>query len=358
MAEVRLSQVNKFYGSAQALHGVSLTIEDGEFAVFVGPSGCGKSTLLRSIAGLEDISGGSIHIGDRDVTGAAPSDRDVAMVFQSYALYPHMTVRENMDFGMKVNKFPEADRKRRIADAARILQLEPYLDRKPGQLSGGQRQRVAIGRAIVKEPKVFLFDEPLSNLDAKLRVQMRVELEALHNDLKATMIYVTHDQVEAMTMADKIVVLNAGRIEQVGAPMDLYHRPVSEFVAGFIGAPSMNFLTADHRDGQVWVEGVALGAAPAGTVKLGIRPEHLVLCPAGQGQLAATVSLTETLGGDAYLYVRLSDGQSLVVRADGDTPLGHGAVIGLDVPPQRQHHFGADGRTLASGGVASGGGAA
>jgi ABC-type sugar transport system ATPase subunit len=353
MAEVRLSGVNKFYGAAQALHSVSLTIADGEFAVFVGPSGCGKSTLLRSIAGLEDISAGTVHIGDRDVTRTAPSDRDVAMVFQSYALYPHMTVRENMDFGMKVNNFPEADRKRRIAEAARILQLEPYLDRKPGQLSGGQRQRVAIGRAIVKEPKVFLFDEPLSNLDAKLRVQMRVELEALHRDLKATMIYVTHDQVEAMTMADKIVVLNAGRIEQVGAPMELYNRPASEFVAGFIGAPAMNFLPVELREGQVVVEGVTLGAAPAGTVKLGIRPEHLVLRPAGQGQLAATVSITETLGGDAYLYVRLLGGQTLVVRAEGDTALDHGAEIGLDLPPVRQHHFAADGRTLGSGGVAA-----
>lgn len=353
MAEVRLSGVNKFYGAAQALHSVSLTISDGEFAVFVGPSGCGKSTLLRSIAGLEDISGGTIHIGDRDVTGAAPSDRDVAMVFQSYALYPHMTVRENMDFGMKVNKFPEADRKRRIAEAARILQLEPYLDRKPAHLSGGQRQRVAIGRAIVKEPKVFLFDEPLSNLDAKLRVQMRVELEALHRDLKATMVYVTHDQVEAMTMADKIVVLNAGRIEQVGAPMELYNRPATEFVAGFIGAPAMNFLGLKVQGGQAMVEGVALGAAPAEAVKLGIRPEHVTLRPAGQGQLQATVTICETLGGDAYLYVRLGSGETMVVRAEGDTTLDHGAVVGLDLPVTRQHHFGADGRTLASGGVAA-----
>jgi ABC-type sugar transport system ATPase subunit len=353
MAEVRLTGVNKFYGAAQALHAVSLTIADGEFAVFVGPSGCGKSTLLRSIAGLEEISEGSIHIGDRDVTRAAPSERDVSMVFQSYALYPHMTVRENMDFGMKVNNFPEADRKRRIAEAARILQLEPYLDRKPAHLSGGQRQRVAIGRAIVKEPKVFLFDEPLSNLDAKLRVQMRIELEALHRDLKATMVYVTHDQVEAMTMADKIVVLNAGRIEQVGAPMDLYNRPATEFVAGFIGAPAMNILPVQVQDGQAMVEGVALGPAPSGSVKLGIRPEHVVLRPAGQGQLSATVSICETLGGDAYLYVRLESGQTLVVRAEGDTKLDHGALVGLDLPVARQHHFGADGRTLGSGWVAA-----
>lgn len=353
MAEVRLTGVSKFYGAAQALHTISLTVADGEFAVFVGPSGCGKSTLLRSIAGLEEISEGSIHIGDRDVTRAAPSERDVAMVFQSYALYPHMTVRENMDFGMKVNNFPEADRKRRIGDAARILQLEPYLDRKPAHLSGGQRQRVAIGRAIVKEPKVFLFDEPLSNLDAKLRVQMRVELEALHRDLKATMVYVTHDQVEAMTMADKIVVLNAGRIEQVGPPMELYNRPASEFVAGFIGAPSMNFLPVRMQDGQAVVDGVALGAAPAATVKLGIRPEHLVLRPEGQGQIGAMVTICETLGGDAYLYVRLAGGESLVVRAEGDTTLDHGTAVGLDFPPSRQHHFAANGRTLSSGGVAA-----
>ena len=353
MAEVRLAGVNKFYGASQALHSVSLTIADGEFAVFVGPSGCGKSTLLRSIAGLEEISEGTVHIGDRDVTRAAPSDRDVAMVFQSYALDPHMTVRENMDFGMKVNKFPEDDRKRRIAEAARILQLEPYLDRKPAHLSGGQRQRVAIGRAIVKEPKVFLFDEPLSNLDAKLRVQMRVELEALHRDLKATMVYVTHDQVEAMTMADKIVVLNAGRIEQVGPPMELYNRPATEFVAGFIGAPAMNFLGLQVQGGQGMAEGVALGAAPAGAVKMGIRPEHVFLRQAGQGQLQATVTICETLGGDAYLYVKLAGGETLVVRAEGDTTLDHGAVVGLDLPPARQHHFAADGRTLASGGVAA-----
>ncbi|MGL4235815.1 ABC transporter ATP-binding protein [Tabrizicola sp.] len=346
MAEVRLTGVNKFYGATQALHAVSLTIEDGEFAVFVGPSGCGKSTLLRSIAGLEEISEGSIHIGDRDVTRAAPSERDVAMVFQSYALYPHMTVRENMDFGMKVNNFPYADRNRRIAEAARILQLEPYLDRKPSQLSGGQRQRVAIGRAIVKEPKVFLFDEPLSNLDAKLRVQMRVELEALHRTLGATMIYVTHDQVEAMTMADKIVVLNAGRIEQVGPPMELYNRPANLFVAGFIGAPAMNFLDVTLADGQAMHGAEPLGPAPENTVHLGIRPEHIALRPAGQGHMAVTVLLRETLGGDAYLYVRTGTGHQLVVRAEGDTALDHGAEVGLDLPPARRHHFAADGRAL------------
>jgi ABC-type sugar transport system ATPase subunit len=338
MAEVRLTRVNKFYGTQQALHDISLDIADGQFVVFVGPSGCGKSTLLRSIAGLEPISSGTVEIGGLNVTGLAPSDRDVAMVFQSYALYPHMTVRQNMDFGMRINNFPEADRKRRIAEAARVLQLDPYLDRKPAHLSGGQRQRVAIGRAIVKEPKVFLFDEPLSNLDAKLRVQMRVELEALHRDLKATMIYVTHDQVEAMTMADKIVVLQAGRVEQVGSPLDLYHHPVSEFVAGFIGAPAMNFLTL----GADALRGIR---PPTGAAKLGIRPEHIQIA-AGDGDIDAIVTLRETLGGDAYLYLRTASGQALVVRADGDTLTDPGANLSLNFPPQRVHFFGADGMTL------------
>ncbi|AWB49156.1 ABC transporter ATP-binding protein [Gemmobacter aquarius] len=350
MAEVSLSGVNKFYGTAQALHGITLGIADGEFAVFVGPSGCGKSTLLRAIAGLEDISQGAISIGNRNVTTLAPSDRDVAMVFQSYALYPHMTVRENMEFGMKVNNVPAPDRAARVSEAARILQLDPYLDRKPAHLSGGQRQRVAIGRAIVKKPAVFLFDEPLSNLDAKLRVQMRVELEALHRDLKATMIYVTHDQVEAMTMADKIVVLNAGRIEQVGSPMDLYHRPATEFVAGFIGAPAMNFLDMTNHTGNIALGDTTLPVSAAtGATRLGIRPEHITLLPAGQGDLAATVTLRETLGGDAYLYLRTTHGQPLVVRADGDTPLNHGEAVGLALPAHRLHQFGPDGRTLRSG---------
>jgi ABC-type sugar transport system ATPase subunit len=353
MAEVKLVGVNKFYGASQALHDVSLDIADGEFAVFVGPSGCGKSTLLRSIAGLESISGGVISIGGQDVSGLAPSERDVAMVFQSYALYPHMTVRENMDFGMKINGFTPADRERRIAEAARVLQLGDYLNRKPAQLSGGQRQRVAIGRAIVKQPKVFLFDEPLSNLDAKLRVQMRVELEALHSELKATMIYVTHDQVEAMTMADKIVVLNAGRIEQVGTPMDLYHRPLTEFVAGFIGAPSMNFLDIGMSGGRITCGDAVIGtAAPVpGAVRLGIRPEHIGLVAPGTGDFGGTVTLRETLGGDAYLYVRTAGGQ-MVVRAEGDTPLNHGDAVGMTFPANRLHLFGSDGVTLSSGGEA------
>ncbi|MCX7644367.1 MAG: sn-glycerol-3-phosphate ABC transporter ATP-binding protein UgpC [Rhodobacteraceae bacterium] len=351
MAEVRLHGVSKSYGPVRALSDVSLDIADGEFAVFVGPSGCGKSTLLRSIAGLEGISSGRITIGGEDVTDVAPSDRGVSMVFQSYALYPHMTVRENMDFGMRINGMPKPEREARIAEAARILQLGDYLDRKPSQLSGGQRQRVAIGRAIVRQPKVFLFDEPLSNLDAKLRVQMRVELESLHRQLGATMIYVTHDQVEAMTMADKIVVLNAGRIEQVGPPMELYHRPATEFVAGFIGAPSMNFLDVRAEAGRLVHGGAPLGrlcAAP-GAVRLGIRPEHIGLAAPGAGDIDARVELREALGGDSYLYVSLPSGDRLVVRAEGDTRLGPGERVGLVLPPARVHLFAADGRTLQSG---------
>ncbi len=347
MAEVTLDDVSVHYGRHQALHDVRLTIEDGEFAVFVGPSGCGKSTLLRAIAGLEEISGGAVGIGGRDVSALAPSERDVSMVFQSYALYPHMTVRENIDFGMRINGFSAGDREARLKEAARVLQLGDYLDRKPGQLSGGQRQRVAIGRAIVKKPAVFLFDEPLSNLDAKLRVQMRVELEALHRTLGATMIYVTHDQVEAMTMADKIVVLRDGRVEQVGPPMDLYHRPVSEFVAGFIGAPSMNILDVAGGAREVRLAGARL-PAPEGAARLGVRPEHVAAAPPGGGALDAEVVLRETLGGDSYLYVRLEDGQQVVVRAEGDTPLRAGDRVGLVLPPERLHFFAAGGRTLAA----------
>jgi ABC-type sugar transport system ATPase subunit len=337
MAEVRLVGINKFYGAQQALHDVTLDVADGEFVVFVGPSGCGKSTLLRSIAGLEGVASGQVFIGDREVTLLAPSERDVAMVFQSYALYPHMTVRENMEFGMKINSVPSAERHQRITEAARVLQLGDYMQRKPGQLSGGQRQRVAIGRAIVKKPQVFLFDEPLSNLDAKLRVQMRVELEALHRQLGATMIYVTHDQVEAMTMADKIVVMNAGRVEQIGAPMELYHRPQSAFVAGFIGAPSMNFFDGDL---------LRIKDSAPDVSTLGIRPEHIRLVPPGEGDLDAKIALKETLGGDAYLYVKARLGHDLVVRADGDTSLEPGVDVGLSLPPDRLHRFDSSGKSM------------
>ena len=348
MAQVRLSGVDKFYGAVQALFDVSLDVEHGAFAVFVGPSGCGKSTLLRAVAGLEGISAGSIHLDERDVTDIAPSDRDVAMVFQSYALYPHMTVRENMEFGMKVRKVPAGERARRVAEAARILQLEDYLDRKPGQRSGGQRQRVAIGRAIVKEPKVFLFDEPLSNLDAKLRIQMRVELEALHKQLGVTMIYVTHDQVEAMTMADTIVVLNEGRVEQVGAPLELYHRPRTEFVAGFIGAPSMNFLDVAAEEGALRCQGVSLTSAEGveSARRLGIRPEHLVTTAPGEGTLDAEVAVKEALGGESYLYVDAETGDRLVVKTDGDDATAAGDRIGLTLPRERLHLFHAGGAAL------------
>ncbi|MFM8702092.1 MAG: ABC transporter ATP-binding protein [Hyphomicrobiales bacterium] len=340
MARVKLSNIDKSYGAQQVIHDVTLEIADGEFTVFVGPSGCGKSTLLRSIAGLEAISRGTIMIGGEDVTDKAPSERNVAMVFQSYALYPHMTVRENMEFGMKINNFPVDERNRRITEAARILQLDDYLDRKPAQLSGGQRQRVAIGRAIVKNPAVFLFDEPLSNLDAKLRVQMRVELEALHRQLRATMIYVTHDQVEAMTMADRIVVLNGGRIEQVGSPMELYHHPRTEFVAGFIGAPAMNFLDLDVRLRARIPESMTSAA------RVGIRPEHIVLAAPSSGDFDASVRLKETLGGDAYLYLTLAEGSSLTVRTDGDTPISAGETVGLMLPQHRMHIFDSQGIVL------------
>jgi len=348
MADVRLEGVDKHYGSQKVLHGVSLDITDGDFVVFVGPSGCGKSTLLRAIAGLEPISGGRIEIGGHDVTGVAPSDRGVAMVFQSYALYPHMSVRENMEFGMKVNGVDRASRDRRVAEAARILQLDALLDRKPAQLSGGQRQRVAIGRAIVKEPRVFLFDEPLSNLDAKLRIQMRVELEALHGKLGATMIYVTHDQVEAMTMADTIVVLNAGRVEQVGPPLELYHRPRTQFVADFIGAPSMNFLPVRAEDGVLRYAGTRMSvpSVPRGAVQLGIRPEHIAIAAPGAGAFDVTVDVKEALGGESYLHTTAPGGERIVVKTGGDDETRHGAVIGVVLPPERMHLFGADGANL------------
>ncbi|MFA3920581.1 ABC transporter ATP-binding protein [Ruegeria hyattellae] len=336
MATVKLEKINKYYSALHALKDVSLSVADGAFVVFVGPSGCGKSTLLRTIAGLESVSDGTIMIDGKDVTDLEPADRDLSMVFQSYALYPHMTVRANMEFGMKVNGLPPAERKTRIEEAARILQLSDLLDRKPGQLSGGQRQRVAIGRSIVKNPKVFLFDEPLSNLDAKLRVQMRIELEALHKELDATMIYVTHDQVEAMTMADQIVVLNAGRIEQVGSPMDLYHTPASEFVAGFIGSPAMNIFPI----GQGLEE---IGDLPANAVKVGIRPEHIQL---GDNGIPGTIRVKEKLGSESYLYVMTPNETQIVVKTDGEDTLNTGDPVHMTFRKNRLHHFDANGRTL------------
>ena len=356
MAEVTLTSIDKHYGDFQALKEVSLTVPDGSFTVFVGPSGCGKSTLLRAIAGLEEISAGSIGIGGQDVTTVPPSDRGVGMVFQSYALYPHMTVRENMEFGLKIGGEKREVREQRIAEAARILRLGDYLERRPSQLSGGQRQRVAIGRAIVKQPRVFLFDEPLSNLDAKLRIQMRVELEALHHTLEATMIYVTHDQVEAMTMADQIVVLNEGEIEQVGPPLELYHRPASRFVADFIGAPSMNFLAVGITGGVASYRGTALGGTwklPDGEYTLGIRPEHL---RAGSGgaeevRLPATVRVVEQLGGETYLHGETGPGDSLVVRTEGDRGSRVGEELDLGLPRDRVHLFDRSGARVEEGGA-------
>ena len=302
MAGVALQNVMKQFGDIKVIHGIDLQIEDGEFCVFVGPSGCGKSTLLRMVAGLEETSGGAIHIGARDVTKADPAERGVAMVFQTYALYPHMTVAENMGFGLKMTGHPKAEVAAKVKEASRILKLDEYLGRKPKALSGGQRQRVAIGRAIVRGPQVFLFDEPLSNLDAELRVEMRVEIARLHRELGTTMIYVTHDQVEAMTLDDKIEVLRKGRIEQVGAPLELYQNPDNRFVAGFIGSPAMNFVAGKvEKAGSVSAKGlsgtVSTGAALPGSgadVIVGLRPQHLRLDMAGNTH---RVEMTEALGG-------------------------------------------------------------
>jgi len=343
MTGVTLNNVVKRYGDAQVIHGVDLEIEDGEFCVFVGPSGCGKSTLMRMVAGLEETSEGKIHIGERDVTNMDPAERGVAMVFQTYALYPHMTVRENMGFGLKMNKVPKPEIEAKVAEASRILKLDPFLDRKPAALSGGQRQRVAIGRAIVRGPEVFLFDEPLSNLDAELRVEMRVEIARLHGEIGATMIYVTHDQVEAMTMADKIVVLRLGNIEQIGAPLDLYRDPDNRFVAGFIGSPSMNFLSGTvNGNGAIDVPALKTAVtlpvtAPAsGTkVQLGIRPEHLEVV---QGD-TNSIELTEALGGVSYDYVRSDNGESLIIEERGDVRSDAGVRVGLKFDPARAYLF-------------------
>ena len=334
MSEVSLRKVVKRYGDVQVIHGVDLDIQDGEFCVFVGPSGCGKSTLLRMVAGLEETTGGAINIGKRDVTRIDPAERGVAMVFQTYALYPHMTVGENMGFGLKMTGHPPSEVAAKVKEASRILKLDDYLARKPKALSGGQRQRVAIGRAIVRGPEVFLFDEPLSNLDAELRVEMRVEIARLHREIGATMIYVTHDQVEAMTLADKIVVLRAGRIEQVGAPLHLYSDPDNRFVAGFIGSPAMNFVAGVvEGSGQVAAKGlsgsVQVAAALPGAgaeVTLGIRPQHLTV-----DLTAAThrVELTEALGGVSFLHLTAPSGEKLVIEAKGDTVVAPGTMVGV-----------------------------
>ena len=357
MATLTLREIRKSYGATDVIKGVDLDIGDREFTVFVGPSGCGKSTLLRMIAGLEEITSGELLIDGKRVNDVGPADRGLAMVFQSYALYPHMTVAQNMGFALRLARVPKQERDAKVADAARILQLGPYLERRPKDLSGGQRQRVAIGRAIVRNPRVFLFDEPLSNLDAALRGQMRIELARLHEELAATMIYVTHDQVEAMTMADKIVVLQAGIVEQVGTPLELYHHPVNLFVAGFIGSPRMNLLPAQivaadgpgvtvalPDGGQIAVPVGAGAGRPGDKATLGIRPE--ALRPDENGALSGDVRLVERLGGLTLLHIGLSGGEQITVQIEGsDTTRAH-QPIRLAFDPAHCHLFDSNGQSL------------
>ena len=355
---VSLQKVIKRYGELQVVHGIDLEIEPGEFTVFVGPSGCGKSTLLRMIAGLEPISGGGLYLDGSRMNDVPASKRGIAMVFQSYALYPHMTVYKNLAFGLETAGMKKQDIQPRVEKAAEVLQITQLLQRKPKQLSGGQRQRVAIGRAIVREPNIFLFDEPLSNLDAELRVQMRVEIARLHQRLGNTMIYVTHDQTEAMTMADKIVVLNGGKIEQVGAPLDLYNKPKNKFVAGFIGSPKMNFLDAkivasDDGSAVIDLHGQTVrlprrlgGIQPGEAVTLGARPEHLNVGDRGVALGSAHVDLVEHLGGQTILYATLHGGQTLTVALEDQQAIRASETVDIRIDPERCHLFGPDGVTL------------
>jgi multiple sugar transport system ATP-binding protein len=358
MSDVELKQITKTFGPINVIHGVDLDIRDGEFVVFVGPSGCGKSTLLRIIAGLESASGGDILLDGRRVNDLPAADRGLAMVFQSYALYPHMSVRQNLAFGLENSRLPKAEITQRVEEAARMLRIDSYLDRKPRQLSGGQRQRVAIGRSIVRRPGVFLLDEPLSNLDAELRVVMRTELAALHKRLSATMIYVTHDQVEAMTLADKIVVLRSGRIEQVGRPLDLYNRPANLFVAGFIGSPRMNFLAGTvvgKQEGGVTVRladgsDVFLPADPGGVangeaVTVGIRPQHVGVTEAAGPR--ADIRHIEHLGNETVIYARSEALKDLILTLPGQVSLTAGSSIGLSLPVDALHLFNAGEQAVA-----------
>jgi sn-glycerol 3-phosphate transport system ATP-binding protein len=346
MADLKLTDVKKSYDGKSVLHGIDVVLPDGDFVVIVGPSGCGKSTLLRMIAGLEDITAGTIAIGGVVMNDIEPADRGCAMVFQNYALYPHMSVRQNIAYPLRIAKLPPAERDKRVEDAARILNLTDYLDRRPAQLSGGQRQRVAMGRAIVREPDVFLFDEPLSNLDALLRVQMRIEIKKLHKRLKATSIFVTHDQVEAMTLADTLIVMNGGKVEQIGSPAAVYRKPASAFVAGFMGAPAMNLFPATiGAAGEVLMDAfadtVSLGRTnlPQGTlVTLGIRPENLVLSEKATSGLPATVDLVEELGGSRVAYCSLSGQEVAVVLPAGDHALD-GKTVWLNLPAGALHLF-------------------
>ena len=334
MASLKISKATKKYDKVEVIHGIDLEIEDGEFCVFVGPSGCGKSTLLRMISGLEEVTSGQIYIGEKDVTTMHPADRRIAMVFHSYALYPHMTVRENMGFGLKMTKVPSDEIDKKVNDAASILHLEDYLDRKPKTLSGGQRQRVAIGRSIVRGPEVFLFDEPLSNLDAELRVEMRVEISRLHRELGTTIIYVTHDQVEAMTLADKIVVLKEGLIQQVGRPLELYEDPQNIFVAGFIGSPTINFLKGSIVDSKLSMPNLnssKLKVSKSITSSMtelivGLRPQHLKLAKSGDLE----VEFTEALGDISYVYLKTPDGERVVVESRENKLPITGSKVGIE----------------------------
>ncbi|MCF8482857.1 MAG: ABC transporter ATP-binding protein [Rhodospirillum sp.] len=333
MCTIRLENVTKMFGELAVIPGIDLQINDGEFVVFVGPSGCGKSTLLRLIAGLEDISGGAILLNGEDVSSLPPAKRGLSMVFQSYALYPHMTVHGNIAFPLKMAGMDKAEIDKKVMAAAKVLNLTEYLKRKPRNLSGGQRQRVAIGRAIVREPSAFLFDEPLSNLDAALRVNMRLEITELHQQLGTTMVYVTHDQVEAMTMADKIVVLNRGNVEQVGSPMDLYRDPANLFVAGFIGSPRMNFVDGGN-------------AARLGATTIGIRPEHIGL-DREKGLWRGVIGVSEHLGSDTFLHVHVEDVGTITARTGGEWTLRHGETVFLTPDPDKVHRFDESGRSMA-----------
>ena len=347
MSEVKIEKLCKSYGPVDVLKNIDLLVEDGSFVVLVGPSGCGKSTLLRSIAGLEAIDSGSINIGGKQVNDLPPAQREIAMVFQSYALYPHMNVYSNMAFGLKFARTPKAEIEARVAEAARILQLEPLLLRRPRELSGGQRQRVAIGRAIVRKPQVFLFDEPLSNLDAALHINTRVEIAKLHKLLKATIVYVTHDQVEAMTLADKIVVMNNGRVEQTGKPLDLYYKPANLFVAGFIGSPAMNFLPAtitkkDHLDlggGLSLTMSLPKTCKVGDTVTVGCRPEHIEFATKGKSQIKGKVDIIERLGETGFAHVTLNNGKTIVAQVNGDPKHGNGDDVSLGLVPNHLHVF-------------------
>jgi multiple sugar transport system ATP-binding protein len=345
MAYLSLNGIEKIFGDIRVIKGLNLDIQQGEFVVFVGPSGCGKSTLLRLIAGLEHIDAGTLQLDGRDITHLPSSKRDLAMVFQSYALYPHMSVFENMSFALKLAKENTEVIKKKVARAADILNLTPYLERTPKELSGGQRQRVAIGRAIVRAPKVFLFDEPLSNLDAALRGQTRIEIAKLHRDLGATTIYVTHDQVEAMTLADRVVVLRDGVIEQVGTPLELYDRPANQFVAQFIGTPQMNIVSAAQMPALATTAGMSI---PAGGF-VGLRPENVMLHPAGQGLLQGKVDLVEALGAETLIYVTTSEGAQLVSRQNERTPLHSGDAVSIQIDTDTAHVFDANGRITRTG---------